>query len=166
MDILVEALSWNLWIVLPWKQRSKYHFKLWFYPDLREGVGLLHRVATIFNVLRNLHTVFLVAAPTHFHPHPQCRRPPCSPRALKHWIFVDVLGMVILRGWADTLLQFDWHFSNSDAEHLFIGFMAISMPSLRIHPFRSLANFFSWVDCILILICRRCLHILEMNTLL
>ena len=62
--------------------------------------------------------------------------------------------------------RFDWHFSNSDAEHLFIGFVAISMPPFKIHPFRSLANFFSWVDCILMLSCRSCLHVLEMNTVL
>ena len=58
------------------------------------------------------------------------------------------------------------HFSNSDAEHLCIGFVAISMPPFKIHPFRSLASFFSWVDCILLLSCRSCLHVLEMNTLL
>ena len=93
MDILVEVLSWNWWIVLPWKQRRKYHFKLLFYPDLREGVGLPYQVLTIFSALRNLHTVFLVAAPapSHFHPRPQYGRSPGSPCPRKHWIFVDLL---------------------------------------------------------------------------
>ena len=32
-----------------------------------------------------------VAAPTHFHPHPQCRRIPCFPCPLQHFILVDLL---------------------------------------------------------------------------
>ena len=48
--------------------------------------GGLARSGTKFmcSVLRNVHTVFLGAAPTHYPPCPKCRRSACSRRPLQH----------------------------------------------------------------------------------
>ena len=108
---------------------------------------------SIFSVFRNFHTLFLVAAPTQLRPRPQYRRFLCDPRPQQQLTFVGRRGFlcrpfgrwIFCEVWGDTSLQFWLDFSKSGPEHLFMCFMAIWMPSLETHPFRSL-RFFYWID--------------------
>ena len=115
---------------------------------------------SIFSVLRNFHTLFLVAAPTQLHPRPQYKKILCDPRPQqqltfvgRRWFLCRPFGRwIFCEAWGDTSLQFWLDFSKSDPENLFMCFMAIWMPSLETHPFRSL-RFFYWIDRGVFLFC-------------
>ena len=75
--------------------------------------------------------------------------------------------MVILRGVSWHFIAVEWHFTNSDPEHLFMclcpsGYFLWTNVGLDLWPV------FYWVDCyiyVYVLSCMNCLHVLEMNSL-
>ena len=92
---------------------------------------------SIFNILRNLHSVILNGYTT-LHSHPQCTRVPFSLHPLKHVLFVDFLTITIWQVWSDLICI---SLTISTAEHHFMCLLAICKSSLEKCLFRCSAHF-------------------------
>ena len=115
--------------------------------------------------LKSLHTIFHSGC-INLHSHQQCKSIPFSPHFLQLLLFVDfddghsewcemILNLVLI---CISLIM-------SDVEHLFMCLLTICMFSQEKCLFRYFAHFLTEFSIFLVLSCRCCLHILEINSL-
>ena len=118
MNMLVDSISWLLYIVLPWKQGWTCHFKLWFSQDLSPGVALQDPMVPLcFIFLRNAYALFHPG----LQPFPQeYRRIAFALHPLEHLFSVDLFdaGLNYLQCEVIFHCSFDLPWFNSEVEYL------------------------------------------------
>ena len=148
-------MSWLLQIMPQWTWGCRYLFEIVILFSLgkyRSGIAR----CSIFNILRNLHTVFHGGC-TNLHPYPLCTGVFFSPHSHQHLFIFCLFGDSHSNRWYLIMILICISVIIS-VEHLFMYFLGTCISSLEKCLFKSFAHFLI-VLFILLLGCRGSLHI-------
>ena len=139
-------MSWLLYTVLWWTLVYTCLFQSWFPWCICPILGLLGRMTVLFSVFEGISTLLSLVHVLIYIPNKNAGvfSSLYTLSSIDCWKFGGTAILTSVR-WNLIGLLICLSLISSDAEHLSICLMAISMPSSEKCPFRSLAHFLNWV---------------------